>query len=180
MRKSWIGWSAAAVLACGMSTSSFATAAVEAPTVQAYSFAGDCGDCDGIGHGTLTLQNYTQGSEITEANFVSFTYESNLIETSFDRSSLGSIAGELTNLPGPNDVSFFANEDADFFRFFSYSGGAWCLGTGLACTADEGDTHIWSLAATGSVPEPLTWALMVSGFGLIGTQLRAARKLASA
>lgn len=181
MRKSFAGAMAVVGLACGAPTSGTAATVEQTAAVQGYTFAGTCSDCDGTGYGVLTLQGYTPGEEITDDNFVSFTYSSNLVSTAFDRSELAYIQGDLETLPGPNYVTFGSTEEGNYFDFFSTSGGFWCLGYGLACTADYGGSHVWDVASSqGSVPEPLTWALMVSGFGLVGTQVRAARRAALA
>lgn len=58
---------------------------------------------------------------------------------------------------------------------------------GIPCGGGDGPqvdngppfTYTWtldSLSVRGAVPEPMTWALMIGGFGAIGTQLRARRR----
>jgi hypothetical protein len=56
-------------------------------------FEGYCSDCTGLGTAELILQNYTLGNELTNANFVGFSYSSNL--TSYTISQLYSLSGVL-------------------------------------------------------------------------------------
>lgn len=61
-----------------------------------------------------------------------------------------------------------------------------CPDDGTSCGGGDGPqvdssppfTYTWRLASlrTGGVPEPATWALMISGFGLAGMHLRARRR----
>src|SRR5438067_2311009 len=43
-----------------------------------YYFTGQCSDCTGSGVAVLTVDNYTPGDFLSVANFVSFSYTSNL------------------------------------------------------------------------------------------------------
>lgn len=61
-----------------------------------------------------------------------------------------------------------------------------CPEVGIPCGGGDGPqvdngppfTYTWRLAslATGGVPEPATWALMIGGFGAVGVQLRTRRR----
>lgn len=148
-----------------------ALAAPAAATDTTFLFTGTCTDCTGTGTGTLVLQDYTIGDALSTANFVSFTYSSNL--TSFTLNSVNQLIGSLSNVPGANFVEF----NDDDFVFISSALGAispWCTGPTGTCGSDFGLTSSWSLAA-GAVPEPAMWAVMVLGFGLLGASMRRPR-----
>jgi len=77
-----------------------AARATAVPVVTQFGFTGVCSDCIGVGIGTLTLQDYTLGTNLVAGNFVRFQYDSNLYHANF--SVIDAIAGQLpTNLPGP-------------------------------------------------------------------------------
>lgn len=149
----------------------FGMAALSAPAAAVdttFLFTGTCSDCTGTGKGTLVLKDYTIGDALSTANFVSFSYSSNL--TSFSLDSVNQLIGSLTNLPGANFVEF----NSDDFVFSSFAAGGfspWCTGPTGTCGDDFGLTSSWSLAAA-SVPEPAMWAVMVLGFGLLGASMR--------
>src|ERR1700676_990297 len=64
-------------------------------------FEGVCSDCTGAGYGVLTVQNYTEGSGLSNTNFVSFTYNSNLItDLSITADTLDSFTGSIP-ISGP-------------------------------------------------------------------------------
>jgi hypothetical protein len=63
---------------------------------SAFNFDGACSDCTGVGIGVLTVQNYTEGSGFSNSNFVSFTYNSNLIiDLSITVDTLNSFTGSI-------------------------------------------------------------------------------------
>jgi hypothetical protein len=150
----------------------FGLAAIAAPAAAVdFKFAGTCIDCSGTGAGTLVLKNYTLGDTLTAANFVSFTYASNLL--SFSLSSVDDLTGSLTGATGPAFVVFHGGG----YTFDSLVAGPfspWCTGTTGACSSDFGLISSWSLAA-GAVPEPAMWGVMVLGFGLLGASMRRPR-----
>jgi hypothetical protein len=139
--------------------------------VITYQFAGDCqpGDCTGIGTGMLSLTNYTLGSEIVSSNFVSFTYQSNLIDISITPATLTFVDGFLFS-PLPSAEYVFvrgSNPGALFTSFNPQQNGSWCAGSG--CLQDNGPTSSWALATVESVPEPamflpIAGAMMAFGF----------------
>lgn len=144
-----------------------------AATNMTLSFQGQCGDCTGVGTGTLVLKDYTLGTALSTDNFVSFSYSSNL--TTFALSSVSQLIGTFTSLPGPAFMEF---NDANFV-FSSFTAGPispWCTGPTGTCGSDFGTTSSWSLAA-GSVPEPAMWIAMVLGFGMLGMSLRRPRQI---
>jgi hypothetical protein len=131
-----------------------------------FDFTGTCLDCAGTGTGTLVLKNYTLGDVLTSANFVKFTYSSNLL--SFSLASVDDLTGSLTGATGPAYVSFHGGG----YTFNSLVAGPfspWCTGTTGTCGSDYGLLSSWS---TGSVPEPAMWGVMVLGFGVLGVSMR--------
>jgi len=151
----------------------FGLAAIAAPAAAVdFKFSGTCIDCTGTGTGTLVLKNYTLGSTLTSANFVSFSYTSNLL--SYSLNSVDDLTGSLTAATGPAFVVFHGGG----YTFDSLVAGPfspWCTGTTGACSSDFGLFSSWSLAA-GSVPEPAMWGVMVLGFGLLGASMRRPRR----
>ena len=146
--------------------------AVPAAAVD-FEFSGTCIDCSGTGKGTLVLKDYTFGDTLTAANFVSFTYSSNLL--SYTLHSVDDLTGSLTDVTGPAFVVFHGGG----FTFDSLVAGPfspWCTGSTGACSSDFGLVSSWSLAAS-AVPEPAMWGAMVLGFGLLGASMRRPRRV---
>jgi hypothetical protein len=84
-------------VACGLGFGLAAAGSAQAdPTV--LNFSGACGDCTGVGTGTLTLQNFTSGP-LTTNDFVSFVYKSNLISFTLNSSDIVAMIGSID----PND-----------------------------------------------------------------------------
>lgn len=147
----------------------FASWAAPAAAVD-FSFSGLCIDCAGTGKGTLVLKDYTLGDTLTAANFVSFTYDSNLL--SYSLASVDDLTGSLAG-SGPAYVAFHGGG----YTFASFAAGAfspWCTGGTGACASDFGLFSDWSLLSS-AVPEPAMWGAMVLGFGLLGATMRRPR-----
>jgi len=137
-----------------------------------FDFTGTCIDCTGTGTGTLVLKNYVLGDVLTSANFVKFTYTSNLL--TYSLTSVDDLTGSLTASTGPAYVGFHGGG----YTFNSLVAGPfspWCTGTTGTCGSDFGLLSSWSLAA-GSVPEPAMWVAMVAGFGVLGASMRRPRR----
>lgn len=138
-----------------------------------FKFTGLCTDCTGLGTGTLVLKNYTFGSTLTTSNFVSFSYNSNLL--SYSLSSVDDLTGSLGATTGPAFVVLHGGG----YAFGSFPLGPvlspWCTGSSATCGFDYGFFSSWSTA--GSVPEPAIWGTMILGFGLLGASMRQSRRL---
>jgi hypothetical protein len=138
------------------------------PIVEStFEFSGLCTDCSGSVTATLTLANYTQGTELTPANFVAFTYDGSNLLPSFTilPAELAHIEGNIpAALPGP---AFLLITTLGPEVFSSNGFGFWCAGTG--CQGDFGTNGIWSAAA---VPEPASWALLGASLLLLGAARR--------
>ena len=164
---------AGAIFLAGMANASTAGPIAGSGIVR-YTFTGACDDCTGVGTGTLVLQNYQEGDDLTLDNFVEWTYSSNLL--SVDITSVDYIDGSLADLPGRANVDFgnyVTNGDLSPFYFSSSTeDGSFNWDTGYLITYDHGADHTWSLAASSAAPEPGTWAMMVGGFGLAGATVR--------
>jgi hypothetical protein len=137
-----------------------------ATTTQDFVFSGTCTDCAGFGTGDLELQNYTLGTNATAANFVSFTYSSNLVNYTVTSADLNSFNADIgPTLPSSHaPVTIFADGFAT--QFLSRSNLTWCTGTHSDCASDIGPSYVWSQAASTPAPEPASMALL--GVGLAG------------
>ena len=57
-------------------------------------FTGDCADCAGSSHGALTLNTLPDGA-LTKADFVGFTYASNLVSFSISSADVVAVTGHI-------------------------------------------------------------------------------------
>ena len=174
------------------------------PQDYTFSFIGKCADCEGSGRGTLKLTNYELGTDFDETNFVSFTYDgSNLFDPyEIDNGNVSYAFGNIGATPGPYNVSigglvegegvpifdraaflsFPSALDFGLIYFSSYDDGEWSTGYNIEID-DYGVDGVWNLAADvtpspSDVPEPASWAMMISGFGLIGASMRRRQRAA--
>jgi hypothetical protein len=128
----------------------------QAPAISiqtTYVFRGTCTDCNGLGTGTLVVQNYTPGTILVPANFVSFTYLSNLISFSISSSDNVYLSGIIpANLPAAANVSIYATPCCSRQLSTQAAGNAsWCAGN--SCGDDTGTGAIWSFPTTpGAAP----------------------------
>ncbi len=136
-------------------------------TMATYAFVGTCQDCTGSGIASLTVQNYTLGTTLTNSNLVSFSYRSNLLTFTVTAGN-GSLSGSLPAvLPGPANVSvsnflpFLAGSEG----FISQTNGVWCAGP--TCLSDLGTGGVWSLPAAAPTATPAPNTLMLLGVALV-------------
>jgi hypothetical protein len=145
----------AALVFCSLASLS-AQALVIAPADYIDTFTGICVDCTGTGVGTLSLTNYVPGAALTPANFVSFSYSSNLLP-SFFISGPVSISGSLGFVGGPASISIDGTGPLGGIASFSTSDvdGHWQIGE--VFISDFGNSHGWS--GLQQVPLPSLWLL---------------------
>lgn len=135
-----------------------------------YSFTGTCSDC-ATETASLTLQNYTLGQPITNSNFVSFSYTSNLTSNTITPANnpTFSIQGALpTTLPGPSLSTVVIGSQAQaggFWGFIANTSGSWCAGPN--CEYDSGTNGVWNGAAPAPAPTPVAGTLVLTSLGLI-------------
>jgi hypothetical protein len=168
-----------ATIACFVFALLFAILGPKQVEASTFNFTGACSDCTGNGLGVLTVQNYTQGSDFSNGNFVSFTYSSNLIPdlliTLADLDTFtGSIPAVLSVTPGDGfsaTAGVTITAKSATLTFQSTTDGSWCVGSSCVTSEDFGLTSSWSSVTTThqapDVPEPSTLGLMgVGGAGL--------------
>jgi PEP-CTERM motif len=134
-----------------------------------FDFSGTCElNCLGTASGILTLaDSYVFGTLITDAEFVSFDYSSS--SRSFDIIS----ADDPGLIGGLNaDGSFFTGEvvfaDAGNTPAFIATGNGFeAITEQDSNTNDFGSSATFTLAS-GAVPEPSTWAMLLLGFAGLG------------
>jgi hypothetical protein len=174
---------------------------------QNYTWTGTCTDCDGTATATLNLQDYnpTALDGLSDFNFVSFSYQSNLVNFSTS-DGLEDSSGELPPITGfavaTVDIYWLGLPTSEFTtlptnittptvdaEFCSDTNGNWSLSVvdyntqfAPACPssapADFGTAGIFNPVGSGStVPEPATIALFGAGLAGIGI-IRRRRKVA--
>jgi hypothetical protein len=94
-------------------------------------------------------------------------------------SDFGSIVVDPGGLTGTFDLSgftieFFAVKYSNRFTLYEYLGtdgtGSW------ATNGTNAMSHIVFFGTPGAVPEPATWAMMLLGFGAVGSAMRRSRR----
>lgn len=103
---------------------------------EVYVFNGICADCSNA-KGVLTLENYVPGTPVAATNFVSFAYNSSVLNGLYADASLDfGIYSGPNELPEPGAVSSgqvdFAIQWTDpgtnkFYTFFTQASGTWIL-----------------------------------------------------
>lgn len=112
----------------------------------------------------------------------------------------GGITQTLANNAGNFNVSFdLSNDSGDFFEadfggvtllvnpptesttHYAFSNVSVGAGAALTFTTFNAPAYytLDNISVSGAVPEPMTWALMISGFGLAGASLRRRRAVAA-
>jgi hypothetical protein len=142
--------------------------------ISTFTFTGDCTiDCVGQGTGTLVLQDYTLGDALQTSNFVSFTYNSTVLD--FEATSLNSLSGALpVDLPGPADVemrelvptlcrTISTCPTYDFESSLPAGGDQWQIGVD-----DQGINATWNGPHGTAVPEPSPFGMLAIVLAALG------------
>ena len=154
-----------AVLALGIATVSLWSESASANVVFDFSGTCDvtgCPDTTSTATGVLTLTNaYVFGTDITSADFVSFSYSSDL---TFDITSGDSpfLAGGLNS---DGSITGLAGLEILSVDQFSSTPTLWSAAVGRL---EEAGTISTFTNVTNTVPEPSTWAMMALGFAGLG------------
>jgi PEP-CTERM motif len=156
-----------------------------------FDFSGECtSGCTGTATDVLTLaDSYTFGTDLTLADFISFTYSSSardfeILHFESPPEGLPIVGGLNANdsvnargifgiVPLPNIFPFFQVNADGFVAFTGVTrmdkGSTFSFRREITTTSPGGDT--------GAVPEPSTWAMMLLGFATLGLAgYRAKRK----
>lgn len=188
-----------AVLGATLMLGASATANAQ-PGQVVWNFQGNCIDCAAAAGlpsyqvtAALTLQDYTQGTQLADANFVSFSYSgSNLMKAYVVDYVGGPSSPPYYHAPGLEDFisgtlqnggfQSFSLSFGDALEFTMDSNGNWftCGTNGtdyydVPCSwAVNNDFGVGSfrIATTNVVPEPGTWALMAVGLAGLGLAAR--------
>lgn len=122
-----------------------------------FTFDYDLFDTNGLNSKNITLFDYTSGANVAAISQILAT------------NSSGSLTASLSNL-GKYRLSI--NSD-----YGSFGGLVTQTGVG-AKSGSRDDIYHFSIVNT-AVPEPMTWALMIAGFGMTGAALRRRRESAA-
>jgi hypothetical protein len=153
-------------------------------------------NCTGTGIGYLTVQNYVPGQPLSYANFVSFTYTSNInpipsgitpSTPNFSSSSIltGTMPVSLTTAAAPVAVTLGWDSSDYVLVTSSAPNGIWCVSGSGGCSVIPGDFGFGStwVVNNPTVPALSTAALCALGLLLAGTGallVRRARRTARA
>ena len=141
-----------------------------------YRFVGQCTDCSGTGIGMLTVQNYTLGTALSNCNFVSFTYTSNLVSFTMTQSDSPNLSGMLP-APLPATATVTIRDFVIQMGFTSDVNGSWSVGA--FSPSDTGASSLWGSATTTAVPtlSVAAWCalgLLLAGAGALLARARSA------
>ena len=159
-----------------------------------FNFTGTCAEwvCTGGATATLTLgDSYVVGNDFTAADFVSLDYTSDSgVSFTLTADGLTNVWGgfsTFTFFPGAYNVWFKGvATNGETHDLYTYNGD----GTGWnSDNRDEGFSFQWVGEGLGidlppeeptdDVPEPASWAMMLAGFGLVGSAMRRRRTVVS-
>jgi hypothetical protein len=138
---------------------------------EIFTFTGTCGvDCTGTATGILTLTTaYTQGTTLSETDFVSFDYTTNA--NTFDYSwNPSTVVTGIIPVDLPADATMtIQGAVGDSFSFASdASTGGWCVGYGLTLCTPETNADAGLNGSFSATPLPATLPLFAGGLGFVG------------
>jgi hypothetical protein len=123
--------------------------------------------------GTVSIDFAT----LTSVPVVAFEFDWGSID-SFNTLTIHSNQGDLTIIPGTSSFPNLANGDQVLpgtNGLFRVDGSDGQIFTGITLQSSGNSFEVDNLA-TGPVPEPATWGLMIVGMGLMGAALRSRRQ----
>jgi hypothetical protein len=153
------------VFCCGLVLGLPQVAQADPITYETFVFTGVCSTCSGTDVGVLTLTDYTTGTALTTANFVSFVFSAD--DLAAPAEILPANLTRFTGLLGL-DGTYTVKIREVGIDFASRDTGGWCIavdpGVPVSCTPDVASNSNWAAA-----PEPATFSL--TGLGLVGVGL---------
>jgi hypothetical protein len=152
-----------------------------------FDFSGTCTLlCTGTTTGVLTLcDTYTFGTDITQADFISFTYLSSahsfeITDATSNLILIGGLNADGSLISGEERLQILGPPPAELPFFAAVPGLFQASTTHDEGTIDQGSSFAFT-PVTGAVPEPSTWAMMLLGFAGLGySGYRRARQAAVA
>ena len=167
----------------GMSSQAHAVLAVPLNGSGVWRFSGNCTDCATRNEtpfyavtATLTLQNYLQGTALSNTNFVSFVYGGSNLLSSYavpTPFTFGNLSGNLT--AGGTESLFLNFNSGGYFYMQTDKTWATCA-SNCAIAADYGTNGNLRLDGPSTVPEPGTYALLAFGLGTLGVASKFKRR----
>jgi hypothetical protein len=127
------------IIGLAMAASAMFAGSAYAQVVDTYAWNGLCSDCSATGDtpasAVLAVQNYTVGSQLTAANFYSFSYQSNLFNLTLSALPAIAMGGDLPAVGSLVDTAMYVSglfdasgaNSGDVFSFTTYGDGSWVL-----------------------------------------------------
>ncbi|MEP6784734.1 MAG: PEPxxWA-CTERM sorting domain-containing protein [Sphingomonadales bacterium] len=128
------------------------------------------------------LNPYSVGGSTDNDAFVSYATLNGAFALDLSTLSLSNSVFTTLNSNGKNYQGSGSGTITNFNTGTS-SGNVWVIGAARSGAVGYWDNNIdgfkvGSINVTASVPEPATWAMMISGFGMVGASMRRRRRVA--
>lgn len=133
MRASVSAATAAMVLGLGLGAGGAANAAT-----TLFDFSGVCRDCASVGTGTLVLNGAPNGP-ISTADFVSFSYKSNLVSFTLDKSNIVAMLGSFDPSRPGAEVIDIVQLGGTGWEFERNADGSWSVSSEIGASRQSGD-----------------------------------------